>query len=68
MSDIVKSASGVGVTRAQEDAKNLVKGYKTQHALHVLLIMETLGVSKSQAETVAWAEGMLGYSKRMAEK
>jgi len=68
MTDVVKNTGALSVTRSQQDAKNLVKSYKTQHSLHVLLIMETLGITKSQAETVAWAEGMLGYSKRMAEK
>lgn len=58
----------LSVWQNKHDAELAYKAFKNQHALHVLLIMETLGLAKSQADVVAWAEGRGGYRKRMAQK
>jgi len=70
MSEATKmvNEANLSVSHNKHDAEQAHKAFKNQHALHVLLIMETLGLTKAQADVVAWAEGRLGYSKRMAEK
>lgn len=66
MSDVTKPGTAVQLATAENHKAN-VKLFKTQHDLHVLLIMQQLDVNKPQAETLAWAEGQLGYAQRMGK-
>lgn len=45
--------------------KKAVSNWKTKHDLHVLLIMQTHGLTKAQAIVQAYAEGVEGVSKRL---
>ncbi|QCS37034.1 hypothetical protein [Tortoise microvirus 43] len=45
--------------------KARVKGAKASHDLHVLLLMRTHGLSKSEAIVLAYLDGYDGVDKRM---
>jgi len=68
MSDVTNKSttSARALVLSNHDAKATIKGMKNKHALHVLTLMETLGLSKGQAEVVAWYEGVDAYDKRMS--
>lgn len=59
MADEVKNATVI------TDKKALLK-WRTNHDLHVLLIMNRHGLSKGQATVQAYHEGAEGLSKRLA--
>jgi hypothetical protein len=46
--------------------KKALLGWKTNHDLHVLLIMKRHGLSKGQAMVQAYHEGAEGLQKRLA--
>lgn len=46
------------------DKKALLK-WRTNHDLHVLMIMNKHGLTKGQASVQAYAEGVEGLSKRL---
>lgn len=41
------------------------KAVKNKHDLHVLLLMESYGLGKSDAVALAYVEGLMGLSDRM---